>query len=102
MFRLEVATAKPSPSCVAWSTLPGASWRVLGPARAAERVEELVAPRLLGRPRLDRLARVDEHRHLVDAAVRGPVTRWTMNGTVLPASVVVCWIDAAGGGLAGS
>ena len=31
-----------------------------------------------------------------------PVTRCTMNGTVLPASVVVCAIDAAGGGLAGS
>ena len=45
---------------------------VLVPASATERVEELVAPRLLGRPRLDRLARVDQHRNLVDAAVRSP------------------------------
>ena len=44
---------------------------MLGPARAAERVEELPAPRLLGRPRLDRLARVHQHGHLVDAAVGG-------------------------------
>ena len=26
-----------------------------------------------------------------------PVTRWTMNGTVSPRSVVVCWMSVAAG-----
>ena len=50
----------------------GRQLAVLGAARAAERVEELVAPRLVGGPRHDRLAGVDQHRHLEDAAVDGP------------------------------
>jgi hypothetical protein len=31
-----------------------------------------------------------------------PVTRWTMKGTVFPASVVVCAIALGAGGFAGS
>ena len=50
----------------------GRELAVLGPARAAEGVEELAAPRLLGRPRHDRLRRVHEHGHLEDAAVDRP------------------------------
>ena len=45
---------------------------VVGAAGGGGGVDVLAVPRLRGRPRSDRLGRIDQYRDLVDAAVRSP------------------------------